>query len=108
MARFCMVLHGIAWNCMVLHDIAWYYMVLHGIAWYCSSRPAWLLELLTELIMMIIMIIMIMQLVVSALVGWTHVDAQGQRCETKADCTGKKTLGCSVQVSFCPTCPLLR
>ena len=49
-----------------------------------------------------------MQLVVSALVGWTHVNAQGQRCETKADCTGKKTLGCSVQVSFCLTCPLPR
>ena len=31
----CMVLHGIAWYCMVLYCIAWYCIVLHGIAWYC-------------------------------------------------------------------------
>ena len=46
------------------------------------------------MIITIVLVIIIIQLVVSALVGWTHVDAQGQRCETKADCTGKKTLVC--------------
>ena len=34
-ARYCIVLHGIAWYLMVLHGSAWYCMVLHGIKWYC-------------------------------------------------------------------------
>ena len=33
-ARYYMVLQGIAWYCKVLHGITYYYMVLQGIVWY--------------------------------------------------------------------------
>ena len=29
-----------------------------------------------------------LQLVAAALLGWSGVEGQGQRCETQADCTG--------------------
>merc|ERR1719412_3356070 len=44
-------------------------------------------------------------LVVSALVGWTHVDAQGQRCETQADCTDEYNPNCS-KWGYCVNLPV--
>ena len=33
-----------------------------------------------------------LQLVAAALLGWSGVEGQGQRCETQADCTGGRCL----------------